>query len=1018
MPVKVIISDRIRFKKGLISKKAMLSRYDRSVYDEVKCDKCDNLDNRHNEICDTCPAFVGRYRFFSQTEAKQGIWSVPQGDIIAVLKKLRSKHPDIIVKDTRKAISFDNDIKFTGRLYKKGEVDEEGRERANQIGILRKWWKHKHGVIQAAPRTGKCLTGDTMLNTGRGWLEMRELIAHSGYHSSKGKVSSYKGTEYYSHLYKEKSSTVYIETRNGVTLRCTPEHPVLVITEELEFKWRKAKALQLGDMLVSKTRQHKAIWGKSDISIAEAKLAGYLIANGRGNSFSSKDEQVVRDFKRCAKKVFASSSTFKIRQEQQSSNATPNYFMVGVHDLLIEKGLYFKGSRTKEIPLSIRQAPREVMQAFLDSYFACDSHNNGKLINLITAGCRLSKQLQTILFMGFDIRCWRRSIHSSARNSNTPRIRKYWCLQPSTADVTKFLALFPNAKVAKCKKLSSGNNRQDHYSRPLAPIRQFLLKTYGRYDSGLEYNNGPLFRYLDGSLKTWKFPFKGKWRGMRQNMSRAKFESIDWRDQLADLKKLDKYAYLKFKKYLALDPALEIVARVKNYTKKVDVYDITVPKTHSFYANGVVSHNTVMATAAYCHLGQKTVIIASQKEWLKQFYETATGRTPPTYRGAKIIKQGKKAQRRKAVTNIRKLQRETGKEIIRFVEKFADLEKSTEYYDVILMTYQALMKDPSRILKYLNGRYSMCVVDEQHKGNAHAYMKVLAQLNVKHRLSLSATTKRKDSRDIFGRIIMGPVVARSVTNALVPHIYFEPTGFTMKKPIPKMWPTVYKRACYDLKRNQLIVKKVFDDLRAGHKVILVPVDYIEHIKGLVKMINRKAAKLSGQGQDWPITLAKPFHRAVDRDETIEWVDTKEWDVPNKRYTAEERGPAPRVLVARSSMIKEGIDFARPTCIHLVLPMSANSRAGGPAFYQLINRVCTPIPGKKQPIARIYVDENIGMFQGAISGLLWHEIFPNSTLKQPKGRYYLSKQQYQNAKNLTTKRRQPLSEAKLFSGSWV
>lgn len=586
MPAKVIISDRIRFSRKLLPKKIVLSRYDRSVYDEAKCDNCDNLEYRHNDVCDNCPAFKGRYRFFSQEEAKQGIWSVPQGDIIAVLKKLRERHPDIIVKDKRPRIPFDHPIKFTGRLHRKGDVDEDGRAKADQVGIIKKWMKHKHGVIRAAPRTGK----------------------------------------------------------------------------------------------------------------------------------------------------------------------------------------------------------------------------------------------------------------------------------------------------------------------------------------------------------------------------------------------------------------------------------------------------TVMATAIYCAMGQKTVIIASQKEWLKQFYETATGRTPPKFRGKKKISNGKKAQRRKAVTNIRKLQLKTGKEIIRFIDKFSELEQSKEYFDIILMTYQALMRDPERIVKYLNGRYTFLEVDEQHKGSAHAYMRVLAQLNMSSRLSLSATDKRKDSRDLFGRIIMGPVVATSKTNALVPHIRFEPTGFRFAnaKSTPKRWPTVYKRVCYDLERNKTIVRRVFEDLRAGHTAILVPVDYIEHIKGLTKMINRQA-KINNKkrGEDWPIELAKEFHRAVPRDETIEWVDNTDWDIPNKHVSKKDRGPAPRVLVARQSMIKEGIDFARPTSIHIVLPMSANSRAGGPGFYQLSNRVCTPIPGKRTPVVRIYVDENIGMFQSAISGLLWHEIYPNSTMKDLKhGRYYLSKQQYAMAKALTQKRKDPTKEAKMFSGSWI
>lgn len=563
-------------------KKSILKRYDRTVYDEPKCERCDNLPYRHNDICDACPAFIGRYRFFSQQEAKKGIWSVPQGDSIAILRALRRRYGDALqVVDRRERIPFKHPIKFTGRLYREGDLNPFGLPAANQVEVARSWWKHKNGIISAPPRTGK----------------------------------------------------------------------------------------------------------------------------------------------------------------------------------------------------------------------------------------------------------------------------------------------------------------------------------------------------------------------------------------------------------------------------------------------------TVTATAIYCKFGQKTVIIASQKEWLKQFYETATGRTVPRWRGNKKLDDGQPAQRRKAVTNIPELRERTGKEIIRYIDKFSQLENAEEDYDIVLITYQALMRDPERIVKYINNRYSLCIVDEQHRGNAHGFLKVLAQLNVAARLSLTATDKRKDSRDLFGEIIMGPVVAETKTIALVPHIYFENSEITIK-PMPKRWPTVYKKICYHKERNRKIVRRIFEDLRDGHKVIIVPVDYIEHIRGLVKMINRQARiNNKKRGEDWPIELAKEFHRKTDRDAVIRWVDSNKWDVPNYDMSRKERGPAPRVLVARASMIREGLDFARPTCIHLVLPLSANARAGSPLFYQMVNRVCTPIKGKRQPIVRIWVDA-VDMFKTALSGLFWHEIFPNSQLKNKlNNKYYVPPQQMAAFKAFTAKNKTNAWKNR-FTGSWL
>jgi hypothetical protein len=421
---------------------------------------------------------------------------------------------------------------------------------------------------------------------------------------------------------------------------------------------------------------------------------------------------------------------------------------------------------------------------------------------------------------------------------------------------------------------------------------------------------------------------------------------------------------------------------------------------------------TVMATYLYCELGMKTVIIANQKEFLKQFYETATGMQVPKFRGDKRIGNYEPSKGRKSQTNIHALQLKTDKEIIRFVDKFSQLENAEEDYDVILITYQALLRDPTRIVKYLNGKYSFCIVDEEHQGSAEGYLKVLARLNMAARCSLSATTERKDLRSTFGRLILGPVVARSTTNALVPQVIMQKTGFDIQ-PALKSWPGSFKRLVFDKNRNKLIVDTVFKDLRDGHKVIIIPVDYTSHMEGLVKMINKRAETYFEKlDEDWPIELAKSFWSKSDRDAILKWVDSTKWDCPNPNVSKKERGTAPRVLVAIRSMIKQGVDMSRPTALYSVLPLSATQKTGAPLFYQMANRVCTPVPNKKNPIVRVFVDE-VGMFKGCANGLFWNEIYKNSTIVNVKGRYHVDKRKLPEYKALLSKKKKP----NLGASSW-
>jgi hypothetical protein len=63
-----------------------------------------------------------------------------------------------------------------------------------------------------------------------------------------------------------------------------------------------------------------------------------------------------------------------------------------------------------------------------------------------------------------------------------------------------------------------------------------------------------------------------------------------------------------------------------------DVYDITVPHTHSFLANGIICHNTVMGIKIACALGRKTLIVVNNQEllqqWLNHMIGSPTGANP------------------------------------------------------------------------------------------------------------------------------------------------------------------------------------------------------------------------------------------------------------------------------------------------------------------------------------------------------------------------------------------------------
>lgn len=131
---------------------------------------------------------------------------------------------------------------------------------------------------------------------------------------------------------------------------------------------------------------------------------------------------------------------------------------------------------------------------------------------------------------------------------------------------------------------------------------------------------------------------------------------------------------------------------------------------------------TVIGVYLSCFLGKKTLFTANQGDLLLNFYKTY-----------------------ETMTNLLELRAQTGKQIVKVVEKMSDLDK--EDYDVILVNYQKFIKDASgqaRIEKYLKNKYAFVGVDECHTSAATCFSKFVNQLTPSHTLGLSATPDRKD----------------------------------------------------------------------------------------------------------------------------------------------------------------------------------------------------------------------------------------------------------------------------------
>jgi len=311
------------------------------------------------------------------------------------------------------------------------------------------------------------------------------------------------------------------------------------------------------------------------------------------------------------------------------------------------------------------------------------------------------------------------------------------------------------------------------------------------------------------------------------------------------------------------------------------------------------SGKTVLSTAAICKLGLKTIIMASQKEWLDGFLETFIG-----------------SETQDPLTNCRRSQ-------IGYARTWEDFQK----YDVCLVTVQTFRTKP-RLLRKIRDLAAVLVVDEVHTSAAPEYSKVINILNCQYMIGLSGTPERKDGRHSIMRDLIGQDIYVAKVKQLRPKIVLTKTEYTRKAKGSQLWVHMVSNLEKDPKRLKLIAQTALKDVKAGH-MILIPFAQITPIKALVKAINIMAGR----------EIAKPFYGGLKKDD-------------RKKFLQEARQYKVKILVGNIKLLSTGTNIPRASAIYEVT-MSSNI----PNATQRFARILTPYEDKPQPIIRYFLDDS-------------------------------------------------------------
>jgi len=461
----------------------------------------------------------------------------------------------------------------------------------NQRGYLEQIAVHDMVFGIGPAGTGKCLRGDSLVLTDAGMIEIGQLA--SGTRADEAvpidlTVHGVDGPEPATRLYDGgESGTVKITARLGYSIEVTPEHPLLVLDPEAGLAWRRADALKLGDILALQRGQrmfgdrvglgytsHLAtLDGSKPVHVEAlddelAYLSGLLVGDGcltwrNRIVLCSADAEAVGAFRGLAAELGL----------HVFSGTRPYDHVIaskGLYLLLERMGLSTGLARTKRIPHAILTAPGRFVAAFLSGLFDADGTVDRRdgTISYSTVSPTLAAQVHTVL-LNFGIVASRGI--KKGRYKGQRHLSERLTITGAEAERFDAMIGFRLERKRVLRRQRTVNTNVDvvpFVSRPLSAAARSTTISHDEHKRFDDY---------------------------RRARRRPSYDTLG---------RLVALLYDRGAPPIMLEPLQELVDRnllflpvTRIEPSRAHVYDLTVPGTHSFVANGFVNHNTYLAVA-------------------------------------------------------------------------------------------------------------------------------------------------------------------------------------------------------------------------------------------------------------------------------------------------------------------------------------------------------------------------------------------------------------------------------------
>lgn len=514
----------------------------------------------------------------------------------------------------------------------------------------------------------RCLVGSTNVFTQDGLMKISEYAEGRPLGFSSFALPVFNGSvlEQSSDFFKSKPELVTkIRLRNGFEVTGTKDHPVytlegfkplsdVTIDDYVKISWNQnvygnktvalnsiyKNAVKTFDALAGTTRNLIQTSFKADLPVLDADLASLLglwVAEGRGCVISNQCPEVLTFLNTQLLRLVNARYIKSVTETNDGSKGVrvrgrlfAEFWkgLLGVEDLL-------SGSAKKEIPLAVRQGPKEYLTGFLRGLYEGDGGVEGVGISYNTISKELAQQVSSCL-SNLGIRNRKGYYSTWASNGSENQISKpgfsVWIQGPDVERFQKEIGFISSRKKKSLERVVARHNErvslQPFYEDTLPdPVKQALLHFIKLVVDSLRGIPLPkelmTTKTLVGVRSTKSIGFATVF-GLTNSEAKVRADGsvclalCDGIKRLRDdnvslnKKKLKRIlgAIEQFRHFLPIaltsrlsyfesfldDSAFIKVKSITHSTREMTTYDFTLPRTHTFWANGIINHNSGKST--------------------------------------------------------------------------------------------------------------------------------------------------------------------------------------------------------------------------------------------------------------------------------------------------------------------------------------------------------------------------------------------------------------------------------------